>query len=161
MTATGFIILFILITIGALVFIELAGMPGRDARKRNHPKAEAISILGWLGLPLGVFGWLAAMVWARSQSLSIDVIDLTDQAPRRSRAIVDGDGREHSRRLVPRGVVALHYEVHHVVLTPLDRRLHRAEPVVQSGLIDDGDYSRDVFTQRLSDTDRQHAETRN
>jgi hypothetical protein len=66
MTTTGFIILFILITIGALVFIELAGMPGRDARKRNHPEAEAISLLGWLGLPLGVFGWLAAMVWART-----------------------------------------------------------------------------------------------
>jgi len=81
MTTTGFIILFILITIGALVFIELAGMPGRDARKRNHPEADAINILGWLGLPLGVFGWLAAMVWARKQPLRIDVIDPADDLP--------------------------------------------------------------------------------
>ena len=81
MTTPGFIILFILITIGALVFIELAGMPGRDARKRNHPKAEAISILGWLGLPLGVFGWLAAMVWARSLSVRVDVIDSANDLP--------------------------------------------------------------------------------
>ena len=81
MTTTGFIILFILITIGALVFIELAGMPGRDARKRNHPEAEAISLLGWLGLPLGVFGWLAAMVWARTGTARIDVIERQDDPP--------------------------------------------------------------------------------
>lgn len=49
----------------ALIFLELAGMPGRDARKRGHPDAEAISLLGWLGLPLGGAGWLVAMVWAR------------------------------------------------------------------------------------------------
>jgi len=74
MTTIGFVILFILITIGALVFIELAGMPGRDARKRGHPEAEAISILGWLGLPLGVFGWLFAMVWARMRPKRIDAV---------------------------------------------------------------------------------------
>ena len=36
MTKIGFLVLFIVVTIGALVFIELAGMPGRDARKRGH-----------------------------------------------------------------------------------------------------------------------------
>ena len=46
MTKIGFLILFIVVTIGALVFIELAGMPGRDARKRGHPDAEAIALLG-------------------------------------------------------------------------------------------------------------------
>jgi hypothetical protein len=30
-----------------LVFIDLAGMPGLDTRKRNHPDAKAISLLGW------------------------------------------------------------------------------------------------------------------
>ena len=65
MTKVGFFILFIVVTIGVLIFIELAGMPGRDARKRGHPDAEAISLLGWLGLPLGGMGWLVAMVWAR------------------------------------------------------------------------------------------------
>lgn len=65
MTKVGFFILFILVTIAALIFIELAGMPGRDARKRGHPDAEAIALLGWLGLPLAGLGWLVAMVWAR------------------------------------------------------------------------------------------------
>jgi len=34
MTKVGFLILLVLITIAALVFIELAGMPGRDARRK-------------------------------------------------------------------------------------------------------------------------------
>jgi hypothetical protein len=75
MTKIGFFILFIVVTIGALVFIELAGMPGRDARKRGHPDAEAISLLGWLGLPLGGMGWLVAMVWARYRPTRVEVVE--------------------------------------------------------------------------------------
>jgi hypothetical protein len=74
MTATGFIILFVLTMVLGLVFIAIGGMPGRDARKRGHPHAEAIALLGWLGLPLGVFGWLVAMVWARVEMGPIKVI---------------------------------------------------------------------------------------
>jgi hypothetical protein len=74
MTKVGFFILFIVVTIGALVFIELAGMPGRDARKRGHQDAEAIALLGWLGLPLGGVGWLVAMVWARHRPTRTEVV---------------------------------------------------------------------------------------
>ena len=45
--------LLVLLTIGALVFIEIAGMPGRNARARHHPSADAINLLGWLGLFFG------------------------------------------------------------------------------------------------------------
>ena len=79
MTLTGFIILFVLITVLVLVFIELAGMPGREARKRNHPDADAINILGWLGLPLGVFGGLAAMVWARIRPMRVTVKSMPEK----------------------------------------------------------------------------------
>ena len=79
MTLTGFIILFVLITVLVLIFIELAGMPGREAHKRNHPDADAINILGWLGLPLGIFGWLAAMVWARLQPMRVGVTSMPEK----------------------------------------------------------------------------------
>jgi hypothetical protein len=81
MTVTGFIILFILITIAALVFIEIAGMPGRDAKRRNHPEADAINILGWLGLPMGGIGWLLAMIWARTSQLRIEIVKPQDNSP--------------------------------------------------------------------------------
>ena len=73
MTLSGFMALTILVTIGILVFVELAGMPGRAARKRNHPETEAIAMLGWLGLPLGIVPWLIAMIWARMTPLSVNI----------------------------------------------------------------------------------------
>lgn len=59
--------LFVLIVIvasavgGALL---LGYMPGRIARQRSHPQADAISICGWMGLL--TFGLLlpVAYVWA-------------------------------------------------------------------------------------------------
>jgi hypothetical protein len=80
MTKVGFFILFIVVTIGALVFIELAGMPGRDARKRGHQDADAIALLGWLGLPLGGVGWLVAMVWARFRPTRAEVVSMPDES---------------------------------------------------------------------------------
>jgi hypothetical protein len=79
MTKVGFFILFIVVTIGVLIFIELAGMPGRDARKRGHPDAEAISLLGWLGLPLGGMGWLVAMVWARYRPTRAEIVEAPEE----------------------------------------------------------------------------------
>ena len=80
MTKIGFLILFIVVTIGALIFIELAGMPGRDARKRGHPDAEAIALLGWLGLPFGGVGWLVAMVWARCHPIGSEVVGMLEES---------------------------------------------------------------------------------
>jgi hypothetical protein len=77
MTLYGFIALAIFVSVIVLAFIEIAGMPGRSARARNHPEAEAIALLGWLGLPLGVLPWLAAMVWARMQQNTVSVINGT------------------------------------------------------------------------------------
>lgn len=39
-------------------------MPAKVARRRRHPQADAIGVLGWIGiLTLGP-AWLAALVWA-------------------------------------------------------------------------------------------------
>jgi len=66
---SSFVILVVIITIAALIYIELASMPGKTARERGHPQADAISTLGWIGLLLGIAPWLIAMVWARTQPL--------------------------------------------------------------------------------------------
>ena len=62
--------IFALIVLLVLVVCLLAGWaalgyyPGKIARERNHPQAEAISICGWIGaLTLGVFAPLA-FIWA-------------------------------------------------------------------------------------------------
>ena len=72
MTTTGLVILIALVFVGALIFMELGGMPGKAARKRGHPQADAINVLGWLGLLLGIAPWLAAMVWAHMNPINPD-----------------------------------------------------------------------------------------
>ena len=73
MTTAGFITLLVLLTIVGMIFIEFAGMPGRNARARNHPSADAISLLGWLGVFFGGIPWLVAMVWARIDPVQVQI----------------------------------------------------------------------------------------
>ncbi|GAW86790.1 hypothetical protein bplSymb_SCF04001P003 [Bathymodiolus platifrons methanotrophic gill symbiont] len=61
-TISLLLILFSVIII-ALAIIFVHTMPGKIARSRNHPQAEAIEITSLLGLlvfPL----WIAALIWA-------------------------------------------------------------------------------------------------
>jgi len=64
MTLPSFVILVVLATVAIVIFVELATIPGRKAREREHPQADAINILGWLGLPMGGVPWVIAIVWA-------------------------------------------------------------------------------------------------
>jgi len=64
MTTAGFIILLLLALLLLWLFVELGGFPGKKAKERNHPQAEAITALGWLGLLFGGVGWAVAVVWA-------------------------------------------------------------------------------------------------
>jgi uncharacterized membrane protein len=57
-------VLIILIVAAVVIIAVLGALPGRVARARKHPHADAVSVAGWLGLLfLGVF-WPLAMVWA-------------------------------------------------------------------------------------------------
>lgn len=59
--------LFVLLVLAAsaLGALFLLGyLPGRIARKRNHPQAEAVSICGWLGLLTGGILLPIAYIWA-------------------------------------------------------------------------------------------------
>jgi hypothetical protein len=64
MSIVGFAILVLLILLLIWLYTVVAKIPGETARKRNHPQAEAINVLGWIGLLLGIAPWLVALVWA-------------------------------------------------------------------------------------------------
>ena len=61
-----FALLVILLLIGVVIWLVvlLGSMPGDIARKRNHPQADAITALGWIGIITLGPAWLAALVWA-------------------------------------------------------------------------------------------------
>jgi len=61
-----FALVVIALLIGVVIWLVvlLGNMPGEIARKRNHPQAEAISALGWIGLITMGISWFVAIVWA-------------------------------------------------------------------------------------------------
>ena len=66
-----------------LFIVYVHTMPGKIARKRGNPQAEAIEILSLLGLLMFPL-WMAALVWAymRPFSVPVQVVeDLKKNAP--------------------------------------------------------------------------------
>ena len=56
-----------------LIYIWLAGLPGRIAIARNHPDAEAVKLMGWAGLLPTVLPWVQAFIWAFKPT---DIVDI-------------------------------------------------------------------------------------
>jgi hypothetical protein len=92
MTTAGFVILILLALLGLWLFVEIGSLPGKTAKKRSHPQAEAINVLGWLGLLFGGVGWAVALVWAYTKPVFVPVAQ--EAAPTGSRE--PGDSEESS-----------------------------------------------------------------
>jgi multidrug efflux pump subunit AcrA (membrane-fusion protein) len=45
------------------VVVFLAILPGRIAKRRNHPWAQAVTVAGWVTLFLGFALWPVALIW--------------------------------------------------------------------------------------------------
>ena len=66
--------IFALIVMGILVavviwFVVLLGpMPGNIANERGHAQADAIKVLGWIGVITGGLAWPIALVWAYTRA---------------------------------------------------------------------------------------------
>ena len=66
---TGFIILVILVLLAIWIYVEMAKFPGQKARDRGHPQSDAINVLAWVGLLLGIVPWVVALVWAYTKPI--------------------------------------------------------------------------------------------
>ncbi len=66
---TGFIILVIIVLLAIWIYVEMAKFPGQKAREREHPQADAINVLAWVGLLLGIVPWVIALVWAYTKPI--------------------------------------------------------------------------------------------
>ena len=82
-----FALVVIALLLGVVIWLVvlLGNMPGEIARKHNHPQAQAITALGWIGLITFGVGWFVAIVWAyykpegENSDLQQRVNDLEDQ----------------------------------------------------------------------------------
>jgi uncharacterized BrkB/YihY/UPF0761 family membrane protein len=60
----AWIVLLVLIATLVAVFVSLGMMPGRIARKRGHPWAEAVAVGSWATLIFGFVFWPLVLIWA-------------------------------------------------------------------------------------------------
>jgi len=66
-------LVFFIAGIGVLVVIvQMAALPGRIAIARNHPEAEAVKLMGYLGF-LPVLPWIQAFIWAFKPTEIVDI----------------------------------------------------------------------------------------
>ena len=69
------IVLLVLIICGLTAWALLGMFPGKIARQRNHPQAEAINVCGWWGaITMGLLTPIA-FIWAYTNTTS----DITGQ----------------------------------------------------------------------------------
>jgi hypothetical protein len=67
-----------------LIYIWVAGLPGRIAIARKHPDAEAVKLMGWAGLLPTVLPWIQAFIWAFKPT---DIVDIRRFPKDEARAI--------------------------------------------------------------------------
>jgi Protein of unknown function (DUF3302) len=75
--------LSLLIILGGfmVLLIFLLGLPGRIAIARNHPEAEAVNLMGYLGF-LAVVPWVNAFIWAFKPTDVVDIRYLPEDTKR-------------------------------------------------------------------------------
>ncbi len=61
-----FALIVISILIGFVIWLVvlLGPMPGNIAKKRGHPQADAVNVLGWIGVITLGLAWPIALIWA-------------------------------------------------------------------------------------------------
>jgi hypothetical protein len=67
-----FLTIAFLVATGLGLAVFVLGLPGRIAIARNHPEAEAVYLMGWVGF-LAVVPWIQALGWAFRPTTIIDV----------------------------------------------------------------------------------------
>lgn len=65
------LVLIILLLAGVAIWVVLAMLPGKIAKSRNHPQAEAINVGGWLGALLAGVLWPVFLIWAYTKPIRI------------------------------------------------------------------------------------------
>jgi hypothetical protein len=64
-----------------------SGPPGRIALAHNHPQADAVNALGWLGFQ-GVLPWVYALIWALKPTNVIDIRYMPEEERRATDAMI-------------------------------------------------------------------------
>ncbi len=62
------VVMGVLIGFVILMVVKFGPIPGNVAKSRGHPQADAINVLGWIGVVTLGLAWPIALVWAYTRS---------------------------------------------------------------------------------------------
>ena len=82
-----FAALFFATAVGLALAMFVLGLPGRIAIARNHPDADAVNAMGWVGF-LAVVPWIQALIWAFKPTDIIDIRNLPREERRETLAMI-------------------------------------------------------------------------
>ena len=76
-----FALVVIAVMIGALIVlvVKVGPLPGKIAKNRGHPQADAIAVLGWIGVVTLGLAWAVALVWAYTRSSDMQSAHLSER----------------------------------------------------------------------------------
>ena len=81
------IVLLVVTAVAIWLVVLIAGIPGKMARASNHPHAEAINYLAWIGvLTLGL-GWFIALVWTQLRPATSELEQRVEELERKLSAL--------------------------------------------------------------------------
>jgi hypothetical protein len=73
LNALALFILVVIVVVGVVIAAMLGALPGKIARKREHPQADAINVCGWLGLLALGLAWPLALIWSYTRPADVAV----------------------------------------------------------------------------------------
>ena len=82
-----FAVISVIVFSGLALAVFVLGLPGRIAIARNHPEADAINVMGWVGF-LAVVPWIQAFIWAFKPTTVIDIRNLPEEERRETEAMI-------------------------------------------------------------------------
>src|SRR5208337_1527880 len=71
----------VMVLSGLALAVFVLGLPGRIAIARNHPEADAVNLMGWVGF-VAIVPWIQALIWAFKPTDVIDIRNLRSGAAR-------------------------------------------------------------------------------
>jgi hypothetical protein len=83
----AFAAMFVIGAAGLVVVILILGLPGRIAIARNHPEADAIYVMGWVGF-LAIVPWIQVLIWAFKPTTVVDIRNLPKEEQRETDATI-------------------------------------------------------------------------
>jgi hypothetical protein len=82
-----FLAIFVVVITFLAAGVFILGLPGRIAIARNHPEADAVNLMGWVGF-LAIVPWIQALIWAFKPTNVIDIRYLPEEERRETEAMI-------------------------------------------------------------------------